>query len=119
MTRSAVEIAFASELQDMGYDFECNSQDLPGRPDIVFRKKKIAIFYHGCFWHSHCCQKPVKSHLWRHYLSEIQQRDMANLIRLRDEGYHSMVIWDCDWNHKKNKMIHFINSRLQLVQSRP
>ena len=37
----------------MGYRFRLHRTDLPGKPDIVLPKYKIAIFVHGCFWHRH------------------------------------------------------------------
>jgi DNA mismatch endonuclease (patch repair protein) len=42
-----------SLLHTMGYRFRLHRTDLPGKPDIVLPKYKIAIFVHGCFWHRH------------------------------------------------------------------
>lgn len=39
----------------MGYRYKVNYKLLPGKPDIVFTKKKIVIFIHGCYWHGHDC----------------------------------------------------------------
>src|SRR3954467_12423886 len=41
----------------MGYRFRLHARDLPGRPDLVFRSRRKAIFVHGCFWHRHGCRK--------------------------------------------------------------
>jgi len=30
-----------------------NVRDLPGKPDFANKRRKFAIFVHGCFWHSH------------------------------------------------------------------
>ena len=41
-----------------------NAADLPGRPDFVFRRRRLAVFVDGCFWHG-CdrCQKASKSNV--------------------------------------------------------
>ncbi len=39
-----------------GYRYRLHAKDLPGKPDIVFRGSKAAIFVHGCFWHRHGCR---------------------------------------------------------------
>ena len=118
MTRSAAEIKFASELKCLGYEFECNINDLPGRPDIVLRNRKIVIFYHGCFWHSHHCQGRIKSFEWQQNLEEIKTRDWKNLVKLKELGYHSLIIWDCDWKNNKSKMVNLINAHINLALSR-
>lgn len=40
-------------LHAMGYRYRLQAKDLPGRPDIVFRRRRKVIFVHGCFWHRH------------------------------------------------------------------
>lgn len=37
----------------MGYRYRLHARELPGKPDIVFNRKKKVIFVHGCFWHQH------------------------------------------------------------------
>ena len=58
---SKIENQFAQTLKKSGLKFERNCRDLPGTPDVVFREQKLAVFFHGCFWHSHHCQKEPKS----------------------------------------------------------
>src|SRR6185295_3800929 len=50
---TAPEKLIRSKLHQMGYRFRIHRQDLPGNPDIVFVRRRIAIFVHGCFWHRH------------------------------------------------------------------
>lgn len=38
-------------LRDHGMEFETHARDLPGRPDIIFRDERLAIFIDGDFWH--------------------------------------------------------------------
>lgn len=47
------EILVRKYLFSKGFRFRKNVKELPGKPDIVLPKYKIAIFIHGCFWHGH------------------------------------------------------------------
>src|SRR4051812_35529954 len=54
-------------LHKAGYRYQLHVSSLPGTPDIVFPRRKKAIFVHGCFWHSHAnCRlgRLPKSRLW-------------------------------------------------------
>ena len=52
---TSIEMMVRRRLFAMGYRYRVNYKALPGKPDIVFTKKKIAIFIHGCYWHGHDC----------------------------------------------------------------
>lgn len=47
------EIIVRKWLHARGFRFRLHRKDLPGTPDIVLPRYKIAIFVHGCFWHHH------------------------------------------------------------------
>src|SRR5438309_5902107 len=53
------EIVVRRFLFSKGCRYRVHVNSLPGKPDIVFLKHKIAIFVHGCFWHAH---KNCKTH---------------------------------------------------------
>src|SRR5690348_2216170 len=42
-----------SVLHGLGYRFRVHVRDLPGSPDIAVKRRRLAIFVHGCFWHMH------------------------------------------------------------------
>lgn len=52
---TSIELLVRRKLFSMGYRYRVNYKALPGKPDIVFTKKKVAIFIHGCYWHGHDC----------------------------------------------------------------
>ena len=87
-------------LHAMGYRFRLHKTELPGRPDIVLRRWRTAIFVHGCFWHVHGCSKgrPPKSNLdyWLPKLALNVKRDQDNSQRLRSLGWNVLVIWQCE-----------------------
>lgn len=95
------ELLVRKAAHRLGYRFRLHRKDLPGKPDLMFPRLKVAIFVHGCFWHSHqSCPKgrPPKSKLdyWGPKLKENTKRDRRNLVRLRKLGWHARVIWQCE-----------------------
>ncbi|WP_323873706.1 very short patch repair endonuclease [Roseomonas mucosa] len=90
-----------STLHQLGYRFRVDASDLPGRPDLVFPRKKIAIFVHGCFWHNHgaCSAGRVpatRREYWAPKLLRNSERDTRNLTALRQQGWSVYVLWECE-----------------------
>ena len=104
-----------------GFRYRKNYKKLPGRPDIVFIKKKIAIFVHGCFWHQHnnckITNKPrSNTSFWKEKFSKNLERDKRNQKDLREMGWRPKVIWECeilDTNRKTRNLSPILN-RLNL-----
>lgn len=94
------EIAVRRMLHAMGYRFRLHIGTLPGRPDIVFRKRKKVIFVHGCYWHGHNCSKGrlSKSNVdfWAEKIDKNKLRDIDNLQRLEEQGWESFTVWQCE-----------------------
>ena len=72
---------------------------VPSRPDIVYTKKKIAIFVNGCFWHR-CpfCKLPLPKTnrvFWRNKFQKNIVRDKKNVSLLKKDGWRVVVIWEC------------------------
>src|SRR5438132_1827984 len=94
------EFAVRRALSQLGYRFRLHRNDLPGKPDIVLPRYRIAIFVHGCFWHQHAgcidCSKPkTNTAYWRPKLLANVQRDRKYRRRLRRTGWTPIVIWEC------------------------
>ncbi|MBS1687535.1 MAG: DNA mismatch endonuclease Vsr [Bacteroidetes bacterium] len=90
-----------SALFSLGYRYRLHDKNLPGKPDIIFRKQKIAIFVHGCFWHFHndCPEGRVpntNSKFWKEKLEKNIERDKRNIEHLQSEGWKTIVIWECE-----------------------
>jgi DNA mismatch endonuclease (patch repair protein) len=104
----------------MGYRYRLHKKDLPGTPDLVFASRKKVIFVHGCFWHRHDepeCRlaRLPKSRLdfWLPKLTRNTVRDRQVQARLADEGWTSMVIWECqvrDADPLKRRISEFLDS---------
>lgn len=87
-------------LRALRMRFGKNARDLPGSPDIVFRRKKVAVFVHGCFWHRHkkCARATTpRSNIryWRAKFSANEERDRQKLSELRKLGWRAIVLWQC------------------------
>lgn len=70
---------------------------LPGKPDIVFIKKKIAIFIDGCFWHKCpvCFQEPeTKKEFWMKKISSNVERDIKVNLQLQKDGWTVIRFWE-------------------------
>jgi DNA mismatch endonuclease (patch repair protein) len=89
----------------MGYRFRLHNRSLPGRPDIVLAKYRLAIFVHGCFWHRHGCSYTYtpKSRLkfWIEKFKENFNRDYRNQKALRELDWRVFVVWECEIKDKK------------------
>lgn len=96
---TAPEVAVRRVLHSLGYRFRLHRRDLPGTPDIVFPSRRKVVFVNGCFWHAHGCRigRPPKSRpdFWLPKLRKNRVKDARNVRALRDLGWTSLSIWQC------------------------
>jgi DNA mismatch endonuclease (patch repair protein) len=112
------EVVVRRLLRDMGYHYRLHRKDLPGKPDIVFGKRRKVVFIHGCFWHRHPdpeCRlaRLPKSRLdfWLPKLTANAERDARHRKALLEIGWQVLVVWECELRHSeqlKNKLRHFL-----------
>lgn len=84
-----------------GFRYRLHSSKLPGKPDIILKKYKTAIFINGCFWHGHVMCKNAKkpktnAAFWHDKISKNIARDEANISSLRALGWLVKVVWECE-----------------------
>jgi DNA mismatch endonuclease (patch repair protein) len=94
------EMRVRSLLHSLGYRYRLHRKDLPGKPDIVLPKHRLAIFVHGCFWHSHECRwggviPKTRPDFWREKRRGTTERDARNIRALEAAGWRVLVIWEC------------------------
>jgi len=93
------EIAVRKVAHALGLRFRLHGADLPGEPDLVFRRWKTVAFVHGCFWHRHHCERArlpkTNVEYWTKKLQRNAQRDKTTIMRLRKLGWRCLVIWEC------------------------
>ena len=100
-TGMSPELAVRSEAHRLGFRFRLHRKDLPGRPDLVFPARGVAIFVHGCFWHQHrkCIDgRPPKSNrsYWEPKLAGNLARDRRAQRKLRYAGWRVLTVWECE-----------------------
>jgi DNA mismatch endonuclease, patch repair protein len=81
-------------------------QALPGRPDFVFRRERLAIFVDGCFWHGckRCYRRPSSNQkYWDAKIEGNRARDRKVTRRLRMEGWSVIRIWHHDLNARRQR----------------
>lgn len=96
------ELVLRKSLWDCGLrGYRLNVRGLPGTPDIVFTRKRLAIFVHGCYWHG--CPKCSNYRLprtnaafWAAKLDENTARDRRAEEALIAMGFQVLVIWECE-----------------------
>jgi DNA mismatch endonuclease, patch repair protein len=88
------EMAVRRAVSKLEYRYRTHDKTLPGKPDLVFRNVKKAIFVHGCFWHLHpsgrCYDARIpKSRVsyWKRKLYANRARDKRHLAALRKLGW--------------------------------
>ena len=98
---TAPELVVREALTDLGYRYRCNVRTLPGSPDIANKRKRFAVFVHGCFWHRHtlCRRSSMPKSNVEFWLAKFQanvRRDARNRRLLESRGFRVLVVWECD-----------------------
>lgn len=98
---TAPELAVRRIAHGLGYRFRLHRADLPGRPDIVFPKHRLAVFVHGCFWHRHPnCRRATtpasNTAQWEEKFERNVLRDSRSASELAVLGWNVLVIWECE-----------------------
>lgn len=94
------EVLIRKALREAGLlGYRLHPRQLPGRPDIVFGRNKLAIFINGCFWHR-CptCDLPLpksNTEFWENKFNANIARDQRKIKVLKKLGWRAMTIWEC------------------------
>ncbi len=84
----------------LGLRFRLHYKDLPGRPDLVLPRRRLAIFVHGCFWHRHegCARASLpttRRDFWERKFATTLERDARQRAELERRGWRVLVLWEC------------------------
>src|SRR5271154_4762783 len=88
-------------LSGIARGYRLHRADLPGKPDIVYIRRKLAIFVHGCFWHGHDCPRgarPPKANAdyWQAKIARNRARDARTLAALEAMGWRALAVYECE-----------------------
>ncbi|MCG8037119.1 MAG: very short patch repair endonuclease [Candidatus Thiodiazotropha taylori] len=90
------ELTLRKALWAAGHRYRLKNR-LPGRPDIVFPSKKVAIFIDGCFWHKcpeHFQAPASNSKFWADKINRNVERDREVEQLLIDRGWQILRFWE-------------------------
>lgn len=95
------EVTVRRILRAAGIGYRLGGAGLPGRPDLVMKGRRVALFVHGCFWHGHDCargaRKPkANADYWAAKIGRNRARDEAALAALVAAGWRVVTVWECD-----------------------
>ena len=94
----STELRLAGLFREHGITGWRRHQPLPGKPDFVFRKERLAVFVDGCFWHGcpRCYTKPKQNaKFWQGKIGANKRRDRRVARQLRADGWSVCRIWEC------------------------
>jgi DNA mismatch endonuclease (patch repair protein) len=97
---TAPELMLRTMLRGIAPGYRLHRADLPGKPDVVYGPRRLAIFMHGCFWHGHDCKRGARAPkdnaaYWSAKIAGNRLRDAANLKALKAQGWRTLVVFEC------------------------
>ena len=91
-----------------------NATGITGTPDIVFEKKRLAIFVDGCFWHGcpRCYRRPKsKRKFWDAKVVENRGRDQRVTRQLKKDGWRVIRLYECEVLSNRQDLLDRIRRR--------
>ena len=95
------ELAVRGLLRPIAPGYRLHRVDLPGKPDVVYASRKLAIFVHGCFWHGHDCPRGARepranADYWRAKIARNRDRDARHALALAAMGWRVLTVHECE-----------------------
>ncbi len=116
------EVRVRRLLHRHGLRFRLHRPDLPGSPDIVLPRHRLALFVHGCFWHGHACPlfkvPATRAEFWLTKIEANKTRDQRAVEALSALGWRCGCVWECAMKGPSRLSDDVLGDRLaQLVKS--
>lgn len=94
------ERAVAAALTRLKFSFRAHASELPGRPDFILPRRRIAVLVHGCFWHRHrncrfAYTPKSRIKFWMAKFADNVARDRRVRRVLRGDGWRVVEVWEC------------------------
>lgn len=109
------EMALRRALWQRGMRYRVNVKELPGKPDIVFSKVRIAIFCDGDYWHGHNWalrgiasldeELAGYSEYWQTKIRRNIERDRENTAKLENDGWLVLRFWESEIKKNPEKIV--------------
>lgn len=97
---TAPELKIRRMLRAAGIGYRLGGCGLPGRPDVVMKGRRVALFVHGCFWHGHDCPRGARKpqtnpDYWAAKIARNRARDVRVEAELTAAGWRVVTVWEC------------------------
>ena len=121
-TDTTIERQMRSALLKLGYRFRKNYSKLPGKPDIVMVKEKIAVFCDSDFWHGKNWKRLQKrlvtnTKYWVLKIERNRSRDRRVSKKIRDLGWKVFRFWESDIKKNINQCVRKISTEIEKSNS--
>ena len=103
---SKAELALRRELHARGMRYRLHARDVPGRPDLVIRSRRLAVFVDGDMWHGNEHHRrgmtsiaelfPTRTDWWVAKIERNMQRDQEVNGQLAADGWTVIRIWESE-----------------------
>ena len=102
------ELALRREVHARGARYRLHPRDVPGRPDLVVRSRKVAVFVDGDLWHGNpeewkrrgrpdmAAMFPNRTEFWVNKIEGNVARDRAVNAALHAAGWRVIRLWASD-----------------------
>lgn len=116
------ELQLRSLLREAGFPgYRLHWKGAPGRPDIAYPGRKVAIFMNGCYWHR-CprCQPALpKSHsdFWSRKFELNAERDARKVSELEALGWTVITVWECELREDSQAAVERVTTALRTTSS--
>jgi len=110
------ELEVRRALHAAGLRFRLHRRDLPGKPDVVLPRLRVAVFVHGCFWHRHrgckrCTTPRTREEFWREKFEQNIARDCRNIKDVAAAGWQPVIVWECETDDPAAVVDRIINAK--------
>jgi DNA mismatch endonuclease (patch repair protein) len=110
---TAPEVALRRALWAAGVRGWRLHRPLPGKPDLVWQGRKVAVFVDGAFWHGHPdYYRNQSGHFWNEKIARNRERDKKVDAQLAALGYEVVRIWDFEVERQPETCVERILSAL-------
>jgi DNA mismatch endonuclease (patch repair protein) len=98
---TAPELKVRRLLRGAGIGYRLGGCGLPGRPAVVMKGRRIALFVHGSFWHGHDCRRGARlpranADYWAAKIARNRARDVRVAAELEAAGWRVLTVWTCE-----------------------
>lgn len=111
------ELLMRRTLHALGLRYRLHDRKLPGTPDIIFRKNKVAVFVDGDWWHGRNYE--TESHkysvTWQEKIKSNMNRDVWVTEQLESDGWKVFRVWQKDLEKEPVKHAKLIYDYIKAV----